>query len=155
MPLTDILIAVPTFLVVLTIIVFVHEMGHFWAARLNGVAVDAFSLGWGKSLIEWRDRSGVRWKVGRWPIGGFVKFRGDENAASLPMTASYEDPAERAAARAQGILQAMPLQVRALVAAAGSLSNFAFAVLAFAALAMIVGRDVEQAGPPEIGWVQE
>lgn len=155
MPLTDILIAVPTFLVVLTIIVFVHEMGHFWAARLNGVAVDAFSLGWGKSLVEWRDRSGVRWKVGRWPIGGFVKFRGDENAASLPMTASYEDPAERAAARAQGILQAMPLRVRALVAAAGSLSNFTFAVLAFAALAMIVGRDVEQAGPQEIGWVQE
>lgn len=155
MPFSDILIAVPTFLVVLSIIVIVHEMGHFWAARLNGVAVDAFSLGWGKSLLEWRDKSGVRWKLGRWPIGGFVKFRGDENAASMPMTASYEDPAERAAARAQGILQAMPLRVRALVAAAGSLSNFTFAVLAFAALAMIVGRDVEQPGPPEIGWVQE
>lgn len=155
MPISDLLFAIPTFLIVLSIIVVVHEMGHFWAARLNGVAVDAFSVGWGKSLVEWRDRTGVRWKLGRWPIGGFVKFKGDENAASMPMTASYEDPAERAAARAQGILQAMPLPVRALVAAAGSLSNFLFATLAFAALAMIVGRDVEKAGPPEIGWVQE
>lgn len=145
--LIDLLITVAAFLAVLSVVVIVHELGHFWAARINGVAVEAFSLGWGKSLLEWRDKSGVRWKLARWPIGGFVKFKGDDNAASMPMTAAYEDPAQRAAARRLGILQAMPVGVRAFVSVAGPLANFVFAVLAFALIFVVVGRPMQSAEP--------
>lgn len=145
--LLDALVTVPAFLAVLTVVVVVHELGHFWAARVNGVAVDAFSLGWGKAILELRDKHGIRWKLARWPIGGFVKFKGDDNAASMPMTASYEDPAERADARKAGILQAMPVGVRAFVSVAGPLANFIFAILTFALIFMVVGRPAQNVAP--------
>jgi len=136
----DLLVTIVSFVAVLSVVVTVHELGHFWAGRVNGVAVEAFSLGWGKSLLEWRDRSGVRWKLGRWPIGGFVKFKGDENAASFPVETLYEDPQRRASAREAGILQAMPVWVRAVVSVAGPIANFLFAILVFALIFMAAGR---------------
>lgn len=140
------LVTIVSFILVLGVVVVVHEMGHFWAARWCGVAIEAFSIGWGKSIWEVRDRRGVRWKLAQWPIGGFVKFVGDENAISAAPTAGYADEAAKLAAREQGILQAMPVWVRALVSIAGPAANFVFTILVFALVFMIVGRDVTDVG---------
>src|SRR5437868_7486157 len=72
------------FLFVLTIVVFFHELGHFLIARLCGVRVLTFSVGFGPELLGFTDRYGTRWKIAAIPLGGYVKFFGDENAASVP-----------------------------------------------------------------------
>jgi regulator of sigma E protease len=72
------------FLFVLTIVVFFHELGHFLIARWCGVKVQAFSIGFGPEIVGFNDRYGTRWKLSAVPLGGFVKFFGDENAASVP-----------------------------------------------------------------------
>src|ERR671917_1348056 len=71
-------------LIVLTAVVFVHEMGHFLVARWCGIRVAAFSVGFGRELAGFTDRRGTRWKLSAIPLGGYVKFEGDENAASIP-----------------------------------------------------------------------
>src|SRR3989337_1850101 len=71
-------------LIVLTVVVFVHEMGHFLVARWCGIRVAAFSIGFGRELTGFTDRRGTRWKLSAIPLGGYVRFEGDENAASLP-----------------------------------------------------------------------
>ena len=76
--------ALPAFLVVLTVIVFVHEMGHYLVARWNGVAVQTFSLGFGREILGRTDRHGTRWRISMIPLGGYVRFVGDMNAASVP-----------------------------------------------------------------------
>src|SRR5215218_8111649 len=73
-----------SFLLVLTVVVFVHEFGHFWVGRRCGVGVKAFSIGFGPELIGTTDRHGTRWKLSAIPLGGYVKFVGDDNAASVP-----------------------------------------------------------------------
>src|SRR4028119_1564782 len=78
------------FLVVLTIVVFVHEFGHFWVGRLCGVGVKAFSVGFGPEIVGRTDRHGTRWKLSAIPLGGYVKFVGDINAASVPDQAEYQ-----------------------------------------------------------------
>ena len=72
------------FLVVLTIVVFFHELGHFLIARACGIKVLVFSIGFGPEIIGFNDRKGTRWKISAVPLGGYVKFFGDENAASVP-----------------------------------------------------------------------
>src|ERR1041384_7264127 len=72
------------FLAVLTVIVFVHEMGHYLVARWNGVAIQTFSIGFGRELIGWDDKNGTRWRLSGIPLGGYVRFLGDMNAASTP-----------------------------------------------------------------------
>src|SRR6201989_1656415 len=72
------------FLFVLTVVVFFHELGHFLVARWCGVRVLTFSIGFGPELIGFNDRHGTRWKISAIPLGGYVKFFGDENAASVP-----------------------------------------------------------------------
>ncbi|MEO5807192.1 RIP metalloprotease RseP [Devosia sp.] len=86
--------AVP-FLVVLTVIVFVHEMGHYLVARWNGIAIQTFSLGFGPELFGWNDKHGTRWRLSAVPLGGYVRFLGDMNAASVPDAEAIEaiDPA--------------------------------------------------------------
>src|SRR5271168_5365394 len=74
------------FLFVLTLIVTVHELGHFMAAKACGVAIDRFSIGFGRAIVHWRDRAGVEWRIGWLPLGGYVRFSGDDNAASVPDT---------------------------------------------------------------------
>jgi regulator of sigma E protease len=143
---TYLLVTIVSFVLVLGVVVVVHEMGHFWAARWCNVAIEAFSVGWGKSLWEIKDRRGVRWKLARWPIGGFVKFVGDENAISAAPTAGYADPQAKAEARAQGILQAMPVGVRALVSVAGPAANFLFTIAVLAVVFMAFGRNVTDVG---------
>ena len=80
---TGVFYALP-FLVALTVIVFIHELGHFLVARWCGVDVEAFSIGFGREIFGWYDRHGTRWKVAWIPLGGYVRFRGDANAASMP-----------------------------------------------------------------------
>lgn len=140
--LQNLLVYAGSFVAVLSVVVFVHEFGHFQMARWRGVAIDTFSIGFGKTLFGWRDKNGVQWKVGALPLGGYVKFTDDADAMSTGPRERIEDPAALAAARARGLFHAQPLLSRSMVVAAGPLTNFVFAIAAFAALAFIVGRDV-------------
>ena len=124
-------------LIVLTAVVFVHEMGHFLVARWCGIRVAAFSIGFGRELAGFTDRRGTRWKLSAIPLGGYVRFEGDENVASLP------DPkalAETPPSQRVGLFHFAPLWKRIAVVAAGPLANFILAILVFAAVFSIVGR---------------
>src|ERR1700750_3226600 len=91
-------LGLPAFLFVITVVVFFHELGHFLVARAFGVKVDVFSIGFGKEIVGFNDRHGTRWKLSWLPIGGYVKFAGDANAASMPdnQAASRMSATERA-----------------------------------------------------------
>jgi regulator of sigma E protease len=137
------LLTVLPFVLVLSVVVFVHEFGHFQAARWCRIAIDTFSIGFGNRLFGWTDRTGVEWKVGALPLGGYVKFKDDADpASSKPVNADYSDPAQLEADRRKGLFHAQPVAARAFVVAAGPLTNFLFAIVAFAAIGMIVGKDV-------------
>lgn len=153
----DILIYAGSFVLVLSVVVFVHEFGHFQVARWRGVAIDTFSIGFGKQIFGWRDKQGVQWKVGSLPLGGYVKFADDADAMSSAPREQIDDPAAHAEARAKGLFHAQPLSTRAMVVAAGPLTNFVFSILAFAAIAMIVGRDATDMSqvPARIATVAE
>jgi regulator of sigma E protease len=131
-----------SFILVLSVVVFVHEFGHFQVARWRGVAIDTFSIGFGKALAKWRDKQGVEWKIGMLPLGGYVKFTDDVDAMSSGPKEKIDDPAALAEARAKGLFHAQPLLTRVLVVAAGPVSNFIFAILAFSLHVLITGRDV-------------
>jgi regulator of sigma E protease len=125
------------FLFVLTIVVFFHELGHFLIARLCGIRVLTFSLGFGPELLGFTDRTGTRWKLSAVPLGGYVKFFGDENAASAPdMDALAEMPEEER----RLAFPAQPVAARAAVVAAGPLANFLLAIVIFAGIFMIYGK---------------
>ncbi len=127
----------PPFLFVLTIVVFFHELGHFLVARACGVGVTTFSIGFGPELIGWNDRKGTRWRIAVIPLGGYVKFVGDENAASTPDRDALAgmSPEERASS-----FQTKSVAARAAVVAAGPIANFILAVVVFTALFAVVGR---------------
>ncbi len=125
------------FLFVLTIVVFFHELGHFLVARLCGVRVLVFSVGFGPELFGFNDRHGTRWRVSAVPLGGYVKFFGDENAASVPDQAALANMSEEE--RRQSFVH-QRVGVRAAVVVAGPLANFVLAVALFAGLFMIFGK---------------
>lgn len=133
---TTVFYALP-FLVALTVIVFIHELGHFLVARWCKVDVEAFSIGFGREIFGWNDSKGTRWKVAWIPLGGYVRFRGDANAASLPDAAALE----RAKAE-PGNFHGKPVWQRAAVVAAGPIANFILAIAIFALAFMVVGRPV-------------
>ena len=133
---TTVFYALP-FLVALTIIVFIHELGHFLVARWCGVDVEAFSIGFGREIFGWNDRHGTRWKVAWLPLGGYVRFRGDANAASIP-----DAEALARAKNEPGNFHGKPVWQRALVVAAGPIANFILAIAIFTGAFMIVGRPV-------------
>src|SRR5947207_9196876 len=88
---------VGVFLIVLTVLVFVHELGHYLVARLNGVRIEVFSIGFGPEIFGWYDRAGTRWKLSAVPLGGYVKMFGDSDASSMPSGAlGTMGPDERA-----------------------------------------------------------
>ena len=122
------------FLAVLTVLVFVHEMGHYLVARWCGVGVEAFSVGFGRELFGWHDRRGTRWKVSMIPFGGYVKFRGDSGAASTPDHAGnvHDDDPEN--------FHNKPLAKRAAVVVAGPLANFLLAIVIFAGMFTVWGQ---------------
>ena len=121
-------VAVP-FLLVLTIVVFIHELGHFLVARWCGVKVTAFSIGFGKEIFGFFDRHGTRWRFAWIPLGGYVKFMDDENAASQPSKDSLKKMTEEERA---GSFHHKPLWQRTAVVAAGPIANFLLAILVFA-----------------------
>ena len=124
------------FLLVLTLVVFIHELGHFLVARWCGVAVKAFSIGFGPEIVGFNDRYGTRWRVAWIPLGGYVKFLDDENAASKPSAAAIErmTPEER-----RSSFHAKPLWQRAAVVAAGPIANFLLAIALYTGLNAAVG----------------
>lgn len=134
-------------LIVLTVLVFVHEMGHYLVARWNGVRIETFSIGFGPELFGWNDRHGTRWKVSAVPLGGYVKMFGDADPSSMP-GADLPDmtEAERAVS-----FHHKRLPQRAAVVAAGPIANFIFAIAVWAALFATVGQ---QFTAPDIGQVQ-
>lgn len=126
------------FVVVLTVIVFVHELGHFWVARRCGVRVEVFSIGFGPELFGWDDRQGTRWKIAAVPLGGYVKFFGDADATSG--SADEAALSSMSAADRAGSFHHKPLAQRAAIVVAGPVANFIFAILVFAALFSFVGQ---------------
>ena len=87
------------FLVILSVVVFFHELGHYLVGRWCGVTIDAFSLGFGPELLAWVDRRGTRWRLAAFPLGGYVKFHGDSGVASAPDTAALAGMAQSERAR--------------------------------------------------------
>ena len=123
------------FLLVLSVLVFVHEFGHYFVARRCGVRVETFSIGFGREIFGRTDRAGTRWKFSLIPLGGYVKMYGDANAASQPGDSDAVPPERRA--------EAFPyksLGQRTAIVAAGPLTNFLFAVIALAGLFVTMGQ---------------
>lgn len=146
-------IAIPAFLFVITLVVFFHELGHFVVARLCGVKVEAFSIGFGREIFGFTDRKGTRWKLAWVPLGGYVKFLGDADVSSRPdQNVMQEYEAKRIAGeRAESEpLHLKPVWQRALVAAAGPIANFILAIVIFAAVTLVNGKP---AAPPIVDSV--
>ena len=125
------------FLFVLTIVVFFHELGHFLVARWCGIRVQVFSVGFGRELFGFTDKHGTRWKLAAIPLGGYVKFFGDENAASVPDRQALGSLSE---AERRDCFYYKPVWQRAAVVAAGPIANFLLAIVIFAGLAMWYGK---------------
>ncbi|WP_174300652.1 RIP metalloprotease [Caulobacter sp. S45] len=134
------------FIFVLTLVITVHEMGHFLVARWLGVAVDRFSIGFGRAIASWRDKSGVEWRVGWIPLGGYVRFAGDADASSsVPDANSLAEmklriQEQQGAGAERRIFHFKPVWVRALVVMAGPLANFILAITLFAVLLSAIGE---------------
>jgi len=142
------LIKVVPFLFVLTVIVFFHELGHYLVGRWSGIRVDAFSVGFGPELAGFNDRNGTRWKLCAIPLGGYVKFHGDENAASIP---DRDALARMSAADRSGAFQTASVGRRAATVAAGPIANFILAIAIFAGTAYATGIVV---GDPVVAEVR-
>ena len=145
--LTQFLWMVFGFLVVLTVLVFVHELGHYLIARRNGVRVEVFSIGFGPELFGWNDRAGTRWKISALPLGGYVKMFGDSDGSSVLPAAEI---AEMTEAERKVSFFYKPLGQRAAIVGAGPLANFIFAIVVMSVLFATYGQPYM---PPEIGRI--
>jgi regulator of sigma E protease len=145
--LQNLLLYVIPFIIVIGAVITIHELGHFLAARALGTKIDRFALGFGRAIAEWKDRQGVEWRIGWIPIGGYVRFAGDDNAASIP------DAEDLAAMRRQLIAEGRsaeinryfhfkPIWQRAIIVAAGPVSNFILAITVFAILLLAFGQPI-------------
>lgn len=142
-----ILLAVVPFLLVLGLVVTVHELGHFLAAKALGTKIDRFAIGFGRAITSWTDKSGVEWRLGWLPIGGYVRFAGDENAASIPdaedLATMRRDLVDQGRGAEIGrYFHFKPIWQRAVIVAAGPFANFVLATAIFAALLMSFGEMV-------------
>ncbi|AKI00832.1 putative membrane-associated Zn-dependent protease [Hoeflea sp. IMCC20628] len=133
----NVLSALPPFLLVLTIVVFFHELGHYLVGRWCGIKAQVFSIGFGPELFGRNDRHGTRWKLSLIPLGGYVKFLGDENAASMPSGADAQTQGEAAV---PGSFPGASLWRRAATVAAGPIANFILAIAIFAVMFCTNGR---------------
>jgi len=138
------LIYVVPFLAILTLVVTVHELGHFLAAKTFGVAMDRFAIGFGKPLWSRIDKSGVEWRVGWIPLGGYVRFSGDSNDASVPDAEDLADlkkqiEGQLGAEAVSRFYHFKPVWQRAIIAAAGPLANFALGIVILTVLLLVVG----------------
>ena len=149
------LIAMFSFVLVLSFLVFFHELGHYSVARFFGISVDRFSIGFGKPIWRRTSKAGVEWIVARIPLGGYVKFTGDAGAASNPDLEKLEEIRAAIEAKPDGpaiedVFHFCPVWQRALVVLAGPIANFILAIILFAGIAMAVGI---QFATPEISAV--
>ena len=127
------------FLILILIVVFIHEYGHYWFAKRYGVGVTDFSIGFGKELIGWKDKSGTRWKICAIPLGGYVKFFGDRNVYSQ---SDHQEILDKYSKEEQDKLFTLkPLYQRALIVFGGPLANFLLALVIFFSIYTFVGKD--------------
>lgn len=134
-----------TFVVVLSLLVFVHEFGHYFVARMCGVRVETFSIGFGKELLGWTDGHGTRWKLSLIPLGGYVKMFGDTDPASAGNKAEVEEGGSvrpMTAEERSVAFFAKPVGQRAAIVFAGPAINFIFAILILGVLYMTAGQPV-------------
>jgi regulator of sigma E protease len=142
-PVMAIVFYVLPYILALIVIVFIHEFGHFIVGRWSGVNVEVFSIGFGREIFGFNDKHGTRWKFCWIPLGGYVRFRGDANAASLPSAGAELTP---------GSLQAAKLWKRMAIVAAGPFANFLLSILIFAAAFAVIGIPVSE---PRVDTVTE
>jgi regulator of sigma E protease len=133
------------FIVVIGIVVFVHEYGHYIVGRWCGIHAKVFSLGFGKELVHWTDKRGTRWRVGALPLGGFVQFLGDANAASQADNAAFQAMDEDTRARS---FPGAPLWARSATIAAGPIANFLLSIVIYVGFIFYSGIGVDD---PVIG----
>ena len=150
------LLYIVPFLLVLTFIVTIHELGHFLVARAFGVKVDRFSIGFGKTIVSRVDRRGTEWRLAWLPLGGYVKFSGDLDASSVPDQAGLAELRQRVIAEngpgaERDYFHFKPIWQRALIVAAGPAANFLLAMVLFTVLFSVVG---EQILAPRVAAVQ-
>ena len=131
------------FLILITVVVFIHEYGHYYFARKYGVGITDFSIGFGREIFGWKDRSGTRWKICWIPLGGYVKFFGDRNVFSQSEQQEVINQYNEEDRKKLFILK--PLYQRSIIVAAGPLANFVLAILIFTIINMIVGKDMTPA----------
>ena len=139
----DLLRTAAAFVVVLGVLVFFHELGHYLAARWRGVHVEVFSVGFGRTIASWYDKRGTQWRISWLPLGGFVRMHGQER----PEDVSDE---VRASWKPGQTFHEKPVSSRAIIVAAGPIANFVLAMVLFAGLFMVVGRPVTS---PVVGEV--
>lgn len=152
----QILIYIVPFLLVLTFIVTIHELGHFLVARAFGVKVDRFAIGFGKAIFSRTDRHGIEWRFGWMPLGGYVKFSGDLDASSVPDQAGLAELRQRVIAEGgpgaeRDYFHFKPVWQRALIVVAGPVANFILAITIFAVVFMSVGAQLR---PARVAQVQ-
>ena len=146
----EILSFIIPFIVLLTVVVFIHEYGHYYFAKRFGVGVTDFSIGFGKEIFGFNDKSGTRWKFCAIPLGGYVKFFGDRNVFSQ---AEQEELLKKYSSEDQNkLFVTKPIYQRSLVVAAGPLANFVLAILIFTFIFMFAGKDFT---PAQIQEVQQ
>ena len=136
------------FIILLTVVVFVHEYGHYYFARRYGVGITDFSIGFGKEIFGFNDRSGTRWKFCLIPLGGYVKFFGDRNVFSQSeqdsLLKKYNEEDQKK------LFVVKPLYQRSLIVAAGPIANFLLAILIFSFIYMFAGKDFTPAQIQEV-----
>ncbi len=135
------------FLLVLTVLVFVHELGHYLVARWNGVTVEVFSIGFGPEIFAWTDRRQTRWRIAWIPLGGYVKFLGDMNATSAP---DRDKLGQLPAGQQSGAFHNKRVGQRMAIVLAGPMANFIYAIVVLAVLFATYGI---RATPPIVGRV--
>ncbi len=144
------LIYILPFLAVLTLVVTIHELGHYFAARAFGTKIDRFSIGFGRALFSRMDKRGTEWRIGWLPLGGYVKFAGDVDPSSVPDQDAL-DALKREIALTEGVgaerdsFHFKPIWQRAIVVAAGPLANFVLSLVLFTLLFSIFGKVVQPA----------
>lgn len=153
--LTTALTYVVPFLLVLTLIVTIHELGHFWVARAFGVKVDRFAIGFGRAIFSRTDHHGIEWRVGWIPLGGYVKFSGDMDASSVPDSRGLdalksEINAREGAGAERDYFHFKPVWQRMLIVAAGPFANFVLAISIFAVLFSLIGVELRPARVAEV-----
>jgi len=141
------LLYIVPFLLVLTFIITIHELGHFLVARAFGVKVDRFSIGFGKTIVARTDKRGTEWRLAWLPLGGYVKFSGDLDASSVPDQAGLAELrqrviAENGAGAERDYFHFKPVWQRALIVAAGPAANFLLAMVLFTILFSVIGEQI-------------